>query len=154
MLRRDDGFTLIELMIVVVVIGILIAIGLANYSNMQNQAKVAHVKHNMHAVQLAVEDFANRNNGNYPTNAASTTAEGAMTVAALLPGGSMPQNPFTVAPTTLDFTNILGTAPATDPAGGVSLNVGQTVVGGAFDRYDIVGASDTNAQLGLVLSNY
>jgi prepilin-type N-terminal cleavage/methylation domain-containing protein len=150
----ERGFTLIELMIVVVIVGILAAIGLANYSNMQNQARVGQVKSNMHIVQLAAEEFATRNNGVYPNNAAAVTAEGGMTLAALLPGGAMPDNPFTNAATTLDWTNAPFTAPATDPAGGVSLNVSQSMVGGVFDMYDILGADDTNAVLSLVLSNY
>ncbi len=154
MLRSDRGFTLIELMIVCVVIGILAAIGMANYSSMQSQARVAHVKQNMHIVQLAVEEFATRNDNVYPNNAAAVTSEGALTLQALLPGAAMPENPFTLAATTLDFTNALGTLPATDPAGGVSLNVAQSIIGGTWDTYDIVGANELNVQLALVLSNY
>ena len=152
--RRDRGFTLIELMIVVTVIGVLAAISMANYASMQAQARVAQVKANMHIVQLAVEEFATRNNSVYPNNAAAVTAEGGVTLGALLPGAAMPENPFTLAATSLDFTNALGSVPATDPAGGVSLNVAQSVAGGNWDMYDIVGANEQNMQLALVLSNY
>jgi len=141
-------------MIVTVVIGILVGIGLANYASMQNQARVGQVKSNMHIVQLAAEDFATRNNGTYPANAAAVSVEGGMTLAALLPGAAMPFNPFTNAATTLDWTNVAGSVPVTDPAGGLSLNVMQTLVGGAWDRYEIIGTNATNAQLDLVLRNY
>ena len=107
----------------------------------------------MHVVQVTVEDFATRNNGVYPTNAATTTADGALALAALLPGGAMPNNPFTGAATSLDWSNVLLTRPATDAAGGIAINVVQTVVGGAWDAYDIVGEDDNGAQLSLVLTN-
>ena len=61
--------------------------------------------------------------------------------------------PFTAAATTLDWSNALGTAPATDPAGGVALNVIQSIAGAAWDTYEIRGADGANALLSIVLSN-
>ncbi len=154
MLRDQRGFTLIELMIVTVVIGILAAIGLANYMSMENRARVSQVRSTMHIVQLATEEFSTRNNGGYPATAASTTADGAVTFASLLPGGSMPQNPFTLGATSLDWSNVPGTPPSTDPAGGVSLNVAQSLPGGPFDQYDIYGGGETGVPIAQVLKNY
>lgn len=59
------GFTLIELMIVVVIIGILAAIAIPNFISMQDRAKEAKVKGAAHTLQLAAEDFAVRNDGIY-----------------------------------------------------------------------------------------
>ena len=57
MLNNQKGFTLIELMVVVVIIGILAAIALPNFLSMQDRAKESEVKSNTHTVQLQVEDY-------------------------------------------------------------------------------------------------
>jgi len=83
------GFTLIELMIVVVIIGILAAIAIPNFIAMQDRAREGSVKANMHSFQLAIEDFAVKSDGTYPV-AGDNAA-----VMANMPGGVYPRNPFT-----------------------------------------------------------
>jgi len=51
------GFTLIELMIVIIIIGILTAIGIGNYIKLMEKARVASVMANMHTTQIEVELF-------------------------------------------------------------------------------------------------
>lgn len=66
MSRNKEGFTLIELMVVVVIIGIIVAIAIPNYVKVVTQAKEAEVRANMHTTQLEVELFGVDHTGVYP----------------------------------------------------------------------------------------
>jgi prepilin-type N-terminal cleavage/methylation domain-containing protein len=72
MFKNQKGFTLIELMIVVVIIGILAAIAIPNFIAMQNRAKEGSTKANMHTLQLASEDYGVTYDGVYATTIDAT----------------------------------------------------------------------------------
>jgi prepilin-type N-terminal cleavage/methylation domain-containing protein len=55
--RKIQAFTLIELLIVVAIIGILAAIAVPNFLNAQTRAKVAKVKSDFKAIDVAQEEY-------------------------------------------------------------------------------------------------
>ena len=113
---EDDGFTLVELMIVVAVIGVLAAIAIPNFSALQNIAREGAVRANMHTIQVALEDFSIQNEGFYPTSSSDALLDG-RTLAQVCPTRSFPANPFTNLPSVVQF----GSNPAAGHAGEIGL---------------------------------
>jgi len=127
--KNNKGFTLIELMIVVVIIGILAAIAIPNFINMQARAKEAAVKSNCHTVQLAAEDFAVQNDGVYADDVGIHMVNG-QTITAMLPGGILLENPFTkVASEPVSQTAALAGETGYVPIVQNLVNVGYTITG-------------------------
>jgi type IV pilus assembly protein PilA len=71
--KAQQGFTLIELMIVVAIIGILASVALPAYQNYTKKAKFTEVVLATSAVKMAVEICAQQNNASTTTAAAVST---------------------------------------------------------------------------------
>lgn len=129
-LRSNKGFTIIELMIVVAIIGLLAAIAIPNFVNFQDKAKASHVKQNCHMVQLVAEDYSVQNDGVYASSLNSAT-DGGLTLVDLLPNGERLENPWTG----LKTEPVDGSAASVGQTGYLSIRENGVPVGYSVDGY-------------------
>lgn len=64
-LKSRGGFTILELIVNVAIIGILSAIAIPAYINFRDRAKIAQAKSDLHTIMLAMEQLAN-DTGKWP----------------------------------------------------------------------------------------
>lgn len=79
------GFSLLELLVVIALIGILVSIGAASYTSGQRKTRDSRRTADMKAVQNALEQYYAANSAVYPTQSSSL-------VPSYLPGG-VPDDP-------------------------------------------------------------
>jgi type II secretion system protein G len=63
---RNRAFTLVEILIVVVILGILAAIVVPQFTNAANDARAGNIVTQLQTLNNQIELFAARNNGTYP----------------------------------------------------------------------------------------
>ena len=89
--QSESGFTLVELLVVMLILGLLAAIAIPAFFNQRTKAQDAEAKSTVKTAQTALETYATDNNGSYanatranlktiePTLSSATSGANAMT---------------------------------------------------------------------------
>ena len=65
--KRKTGFTLVEILIVVVILGILAAIVIPQFTNASESARVSSLSSTLQTIRSQLELYQVQHNGDYPT---------------------------------------------------------------------------------------
>ena len=85
--KKNSGFTIVELLVVIVVIGILTAVSVVGYGSWRKSVDSAAVKSDLVAASNAMESYKNFNNG-YPITIPTTVTASSSVTLTMYPGGT------------------------------------------------------------------
>ncbi len=88
----EDGYTLIEILVVILIIGVLAAIAIPSFLNQTGKATDAAAKELAHAAQVAAETYATDHSGSYSGLTASMLPQYDATIATASGNGAWVQS--------------------------------------------------------------
>lgn len=141
---RRTAFTLVELLIVVIILGILAAVVIPQFSDASTDARFSSLQTNLQTIRGQLELYKLQHSGNYPTLTNFVAQMTAQTNAAGAAGTDygpylqrVPNNPFTVGGTGNDVTDTAAAASKAwyydDSTGEFKANDGGSTNGVAHD---------------------
>lgn len=74
-MRARSGFTLVEILIVVIILGILAAIVIPQFTDASTQARLSSLKSNLQTIRSQIELYKVQHNDSPPTSAATFDAQ-------------------------------------------------------------------------------
>lgn len=138
-LKADKGFTIVELLIVIVIIGILAAITIVAYNGIQNRGKTASGQSNANAIVKKLEAY-NAVNSAYPTTKTQIQGTAESKIEGLPAATTAGTKPIIVPATDTLFTTT-PTLNGTSANGGDSVRIQGSATGGNVYYWDYTSGS-------------
>ncbi|KJU83324.1 type IV pilin [Candidatus Magnetobacterium bavaricum] len=136
--RADKGFTLVEMLITLVIMGILAAVAIPTYTGQREKARRAEAKTNLETIRLLLEQYFNDNGcyyrtGGPPTVCTNSALSGVANIQSFLPGfkpGNTQGLNFEYFITTTGATATAYIAGAVDKSVATTISAGATCAAG------------------------